>query len=56
MLNQALMIVLLFICTYCLVDRVCKCIEHCAMGKAYQAATKSVEALKYLNEADDENV
>ena len=52
MFNQALMIILVFICTYCLVDRVCKCVEHCAIGKAYQAATKSSEAMRHIHEEE----
>ena len=33
--QQVLLIVLIFICTYTLIDRLCKCIEHCATAKAY---------------------
>lgn len=27
--------VVLYICIYALIDRVCKCIEHCSTAKAY---------------------
>lgn len=33
--QQALLIIIIFICTYTLIDRICKCIEHCATTKAY---------------------
>lgn len=33
--QQALLIVIIFICTYAPIDRICKCIEHCATTKAY---------------------
>lgn len=33
--QQALLIVFVFICAYTLIDRICKCIEHCATAKAY---------------------
>lgn len=33
--QQALLIVIIFICAYALIDRICKCIEHCATAKAY---------------------
>lgn len=26
---------ILYLCAYTLIDRVCKCIEHCATAKAY---------------------
>ena len=33
--QYTLLIVVIFICVYTLVDRICKCIEHCATAKAY---------------------
>lgn len=33
--QQALLFVIVFICAYTLIDRICKCIEHCATAKAY---------------------
>lgn len=33
--QQALLIVIIFICTYTLIDRICKCIEHCATVRAF---------------------
>lgn len=26
---------ILYICIYALVDRICKCVEHCAINKAF---------------------
>lgn len=33
--QQLLLIVIIFICAYILIDRICKCIELCAKFKAY---------------------
>lgn len=33
--QQALLFIIVFICAYTLIDRICKCIEHCATAKAY---------------------
>lgn len=33
--QYTLLIVVIFICVYTLVDRICKCVEHCATAKAY---------------------
>lgn len=35
-----LLSVVIFVCVYALVDRVCKCIEQCALGKSYQEFIK----------------
>ena len=35
MFQYTLLIVVISICVYTLVDRICKCIEHCATAKAY---------------------
>lgn len=26
---------IIYICTYALIDRICKCVEHCATNKAF---------------------
>ncbi len=43
-----LMIFLIYICLYSLVNRICKCIEYCAVGKAY----KEVAALTDKSDSD----
>lgn len=35
LLQQLIVLVVLYICAYSLVDRICKCIEHCASAKGY---------------------
>lgn len=45
-----LMIFLIYICLYSLVNRICKCIEYCAVGKAY----KEVAALTDKSTSDEE--
>ena len=37
----ALAALVIYICIYALLDRVCKCAEHCAEMKAYGAAVAS---------------
>lgn len=34
-IQQILFVLIIFICAYTLIDRICKCIEHCATAKAY---------------------
>ena len=34
-LKIAILVVLVFICIFTLVDRICKCCEQCALSKAY---------------------
>lgn len=34
-IQQILFVLIIFICAYALIDRICKCIEHCATAKAY---------------------
>ena len=31
----AIFVVIVFICTFTIIDRICKCFEQCAMSKAY---------------------
>lgn len=61
--QQALLIVILFICAYTLIDRICKCIEQCATAKAYSkirengvltSLEKVQEQLKKFKEAGHE--
>ena len=33
--QQVLLVLIIFICTYTLLDRLCKCIEHCATARAF---------------------
>lgn len=34
-ISQYVMCIVLFICIYTLVDRICRCIEHCSNSKHY---------------------
>lgn len=34
-IQQILFVLIIFICAYTLIDRICKCIEYCATAKAY---------------------
>lgn len=33
--QHVLLVLILFICVYTLIDRICKCVEHCATAKAF---------------------
>lgn len=33
--QQILLFLILYICVYALIDRVCKCIEHCSTDRAF---------------------
>lgn len=35
LVQQLIVLIILFLCVYMLIDRICKCIEHCATAKAY---------------------
>lgn len=35
LVQQIIVLIILFLCVYTLIDRICKCIEHCATAKAY---------------------
>ena len=35
LLQYLIIFVIAYICAYSLVDRICKCIEHCASAKEY---------------------
>lgn len=37
---------IVYICVYALINRVCQCIEHCATAKAYSKFRESVMQLK----------
>lgn len=37
---------IVYICVYALIDRVCQCIEHCATAKAYSKFRESGMQLK----------
>ncbi len=34
-LQYLIMFLVLYLCAYALIDRICKCIEYCATAKAY---------------------
>lgn len=38
-----LLSVVIFVCVYTLIDRICKCIEQCALGKSYTEFLKKNE-------------
>lgn len=33
--QQITLLIILYLCVYALISRVCKCIEHCATARAY---------------------
>lgn len=35
LIQQLIVLIILYLCAYTLIDRLCKCIEHCATAKAY---------------------
>lgn len=35
LIQQLIILIILYLCAYTLIDRICKCIEHCATAKAY---------------------
>lgn len=35
LLQLILIIIVLYLCIYALISRVCKCVEHCATARAY---------------------
>lgn len=35
LIQQIIVLSILYLCAYALIDRICKCIEHCATAKAY---------------------
>lgn len=35
MMQQIILILIVYILVYALIDRICKCIEHCAIARAY---------------------
>lgn len=36
--------VIVYICAFTLVDRICKCVEHCANAKSFSATTDKFRA------------
>lgn len=41
--TQIIVFLIAYVCLYALIDRVMKCIEHCAMAKAYSQIISSKE-------------
>lgn len=41
LLQQLVIIFILYLCVYALISRVCKCIEHCATARAYSKFTEN---------------
>lgn len=35
LIQQLIVLIILYLCAYTLIDRICKCVEHCATAKAY---------------------
>lgn len=35
LIQQFIVLIILYLCAYTLIDRICKCVEHCATAKAY---------------------
>lgn len=53
LIEVSILLLLCFLCVYVLVDRVCRCIEHCAMTNAFRKSNfipdnfkKSTEVVK----------
>ena len=44
--NPVLWFLIVYICVYALINRVCQCIEHCATAKAYSKFRESGMQLK----------
>lgn len=46
--------VVVYLCVYALIRRICRCIEHCATAKSYLSIVKDIEkALKQEEERDE---
>lgn len=39
--QTAVIFLILYLCIYALIDRVCKCIEHCATARAYSKSKEN---------------
>ena len=52
----ALFIVLIYICIFGIVNRICKCVEHCATSKSYgQIAVANPEFVDKIMDGDAAN-
>lgn len=52
-IQAGLFILVIYICVYGIVNRICTCIEHCATGKAYQTAINNAATTnKQQNETE----
>lgn len=47
-----IMFLIVYVCLYALVDRIMKCIEHCATAKRNNNITKSNDIIKLSGEDD----
>lgn len=52
LLQQLIILVIAYICTYSLVDRICKCIEHCALAKGYAKLEEAKILAKEQNKGE----
>lgn len=41
MVQLTLLIIMIYICVYGIVNRICKCIEYCSVGKVYKEQLKA---------------
>ena len=44
--GYALILVVIYLCVYALINRVCQCIEHCATARAYSKFRENGVAVK----------
>lgn len=48
----ALLTILVYICIYSLIDRICKCVEHCATAKGFSKAVESTSRAVHKDDGE----
>lgn len=51
LMQLLVLIIIVYLCTYVLIDRICRCVENCALAKAY--AETQVEMSKVKDDIDN---
>lgn len=55
----AILIVIIYICLFTLVDRICKCVEHCATAKSFSKTVEtnsgSAALMRFVNKSSDKD-
>lgn len=54
-IQLTILIVLVWLCVYSIINRICMCVEHCSTGKAFAAAVKKQQE-EGNNGGNEENV